>query len=297
MGKKPAKPAASGPRTRGKGASPRPAAAPAPAPKAKRRATWPYVLMMLGAWGVIFGGLFFSHFLSSLPDVRSLMITGPSQDVTILDDRGRLIARRGLTQGAMVKAEDLPDYVSNAFIAIEDRRFRSHIGIDPIGLGRAAFQNMMTGHVVQGGSTLTQQLAKNLFLSPSRTFDRKIQEAMLALYLESRYSKNQILTLYLNRIYFGAGVYGIEAASQKFFGKHASELGLTEAAIIAGSVKAPARYNPLSDSDAGLARARIVLTAMQSAGFIDENTRVLAQATRPRIVRANGTPRSGWFAD
>jgi len=121
------------------------------------------------------------------------------------------------------------------------------LGIDPIGLGRAALQNMMTGHVVQGGSTLTQQLAKNLFLSPSRTFDRKIQEAMLALYLESRYSKNQILTLYLNRIYFGAGVYGIEAASQKFFGKHASELGLTEAAMIAGSVKAPARYNPLSD--------------------------------------------------
>ena len=130
--------------------------------------------------------------------------------------------------------------------------------------------------MVQGGSTLTQQLAKNLFLSPSRTFDRKMQEAMLALYLEPRYSKNQILTLYLNRVYFGAGVYGIEAAAQKFFGKHASELGLTEAAMIAGSVKAPARYNPLSDIDAGLARAQIVLQAMQDAGFIDENTRALA---------------------
>ena len=138
---------------------------------------------------------------------RNLMVSGPSQDVTILDDRGRLIARRGLTQGAMVRAEDLPDYVPDAFIAIEDRRFRSHFGIDPIGLGRAAFQNMMTGHVVQGGSTLTQQLAKNLFLSPSRTFERKMQEAMLALYLERRYTKNQILTLYLNRVYFGAGVY------------------------------------------------------------------------------------------
>jgi penicillin-binding protein 1A len=297
MGKKPAKPAASGPHKRAKGAPPRGLAAPAAPPKAKRRATWPYVLMMLCAWGVIFGGLFFSHFLSSLPDVRSLMITGPSQDVTILDDRGRLIARRGLTQGAMVRAEDLPDYVSNAFIAIEDRRFRSHMGIDPIGLSRAALQNMMTGHVVQGGSTLTQQLAKNLFLSPSRTFDRKIQEAMLALYLESRYSKNQILTLYLNRVYFGAGVYGIEAASQKFFGKHASELGLTEAAMIAGSVKAPARYNPLSDIDAGLQRAQIVLRAMQDTGFIDDASRAMAQATRPRIVRANGTPGSGWFAD
>src|SRR5471030_532618 len=301
MGKKPGKPTSDGPRKRPQGGASRPAASPhagdKPAPKARRRATWPYVLTMLGAWGVIFGGLFFSHFLSSLPDVRHLMISGPSQDVTILDDRGRMIARRGLTQGAMVRAEDLPDYVYNAFIAIEDRRFRSHMGIDPVGLGRAALRNMMSGHIVQGGSTLTQQLAKNLILSPSRTFDRKIQEAMLALYLESRYSKNQILTLYLNRVYFGAGVYGIEAAAEKFFGKHASELGLTEAAMIAGSVKAPARYNPLSDIDAGLQRAQLVLRAMQDAGFIDDATRAMAQATRPRIVRTNGTPGSGWFAD
>ena len=194
----------------------------------------------------------------------------------------------------MVRVEDLPDYVPNAFIAIEDRRFRSHFGIDPIGLARAALQNMMAGHVVQGGSTLTQQLAKNLFLSPSRTFDRKMQEAMLALYLESRYSKNQILTLYLNRVYFGAGVYGIEAAAQKFFGKHASELGLTEAAMIAGSVKAPARYNPLADTDAGLARAQD--RAARRCRRPASSTRTRApwrQATRPRIVRANGTPGSG----
>ena len=120
---------------------------------------------------------------------------------------------------------------------------------------------------------------------------------MLALYLERRYTKNQILTLYLNRVYFGAGAYGIEAASQKFFGKHASELGLTEAAMIAGSVKAPARYNPLSDIDAGLKRAQLVLKAMQDGGYIDENTQSLAAATRPRILRANATPGSGWFAD
>ncbi len=309
MGKKPVKPVIY--RSRKKNPAPEADDAPPPprANKARRakasaksaksrtRATWPYVLMMLGAWGVIFGGLFFSHFLSSLPDVRNLMISGPSQDVTILDDHGRLIARRGLTQGAMVRAEDLPDYVPGAFIAIEDRRFRSHFGIDPIGLGRAAVQNAMAGHVVQGGSTLTQQLAKNLFLSANRTFERKVQEAMLALYLEHRYTKNQILTLYLNRVYFGAGVFGIEAASQKFFGKHASELSLTEAAMVAGSVKAPARYNPLSDIDAGLKRARVVLQAMQDAGIIDENTRAQAAATRPRIVRANATPGSGFFAD
>ena len=299
MGKKPAKPQPRKPSPGSfrPGAGRPEQARPAPPPKPKRKATWPYVLVMLGAWGVIFGGLFFSHFLSSLPDVHNLMISGPSQDVTIVDDRGRLIARRGLTQGAMIRAQDLPDYVPNAFIAIEDRRFRSHMGIDPIGLTRAAVQNMINGHVVQGGSTLTQQLAKNLFLSPSRTFDRKIQEAMLALYLESRYSKNQILTLYLNRVYFGAGVFGIEAASEKFFGKHASELSLTEAAMIAGSVKAPARYNPLSDIDAGLQRAKVVLAAMRDAGFIDADTMSLAQATRPRVVRANGTPGSGFFAD
>src|ERR1043166_2507771 len=131
--------------------------APPPPPKRKPRATWLYVLLMLGGWGVIFGAIFFSHFLSSLPDVRKLIINGRSQDVTILDDRGRLIARRGLTQGQMVRIEDLPDYVPNAFIAIEDRRFRSHLGVDPIGLLRAAFQNMVSGHVVQGGSTITQQ--------------------------------------------------------------------------------------------------------------------------------------------
>src|SRR5580698_1403116 len=299
MGKKPAKPAPQkpSPGTFRPGAGKPGHARPASAPKPKRKATWPYVLVMLGAWGVIFGGLFFSQFLSSLPDVRNLMISGPSQDVTILDDRGRLIARRGLTQGAMVKAEDLPGYVPNAFIAIEDRRFRSHMGIDPIGLARAAVQNMINGHVVQGGSTLTQQLAKNLFLSPSRTFDRKIQEAMLALYLESRYSKNQILTLYLNRVYFGAGVFGIEAAAEKFFGKHANELSLTEAAMLAGSVKAPARYNPLADADASLARANLVLRAMQDTGFIDDATRAQAQSTRPRIVLNTGTPDSGYFTD
>jgi penicillin-binding protein 1A len=164
-------------------------------------------------------------------------------------------------------------------------------------MARAGITNMMSGHVVQGGSTLTQQLAKNLFLNPSRTFDRKIQEAMLALYLESRYSKDEILTLYLNRVYFGAGVFGVEAASEKFFGKHANELELTEAAMLAGSVKAPARYNALADTDASLARAKLVLRAMEDAGFIDDATRAQAQATRPRIQQDSGTPDSGYFAD
>jgi penicillin-binding protein 1A len=212
-------------------------AAPPPPKKTRRRRTWPYALALVGAWGIILGGVFFSRFLSNLPDVNALLAHGPSQDITLLDDQGRLIARRGLTQGAMVQVGELPKYVADAFIAIEDRRFRDHFGVDPIGLARAATENMAAGHVVQGGSTLTQQLAKNLFLDPGRTFERKLQEAMLAVYLESRYSKDQILTLYLNRVYFGAGATGIEAASERFFNKHARELTLPEAAMLAGSVR------------------------------------------------------------
>jgi penicillin-binding protein 1A len=264
-------------------------------PSAKR--TWHYALALLGAWGAIFGTVLFFHWVSDLPDINDLLAKGPSHDVTILDSRGRLIARRGLTQGQMVLASNLPDYVSNAFIAIEDRRFRYHPGVDPIGLVRATIENAIAGHVVQGGSTLTQQLAKNLFLEPKRTFDRKMQEAMLALYLESRYSKDQILSLYLNRVYFGAGTYGIEAASERFFGKPAVSLSLPEAAMLAGSVKAPARFNPLTDSDASFDRGRTVLRAMQDAGFIDEKTRAEADATRPRVVHGTGTPGSGYFAD
>jgi len=262
-----------------------------------RRRVWPYALLLLLAWGAIFGAVFWSHFLSDLPDVTRLLVKGATRDITILDDQGRLIARRGLTQGERVDVASLPAYVPNAFIAIEDRRFRSHFGLDPVGLARAAFENMLAGHVRQGGSTLTQQLAKNLFLAPNRTFQRKLQEALLAIYLESRYSKDQILTLYLNRVYFGAGVYGIDAAAQRFFGKSPQRLTLSEAAMLAGSVKAPARYNPLADADAAMARAAIVLRVMQDAGFIDDKTRADAQATRPRIARGAGTPGSGYFAD
>ncbi len=276
----------------------RSAAEAPPAPKkSKRRRAWPYVVLLLGAWGIIFGAVFYSRFLSSLPDVNTLLVHGPSQDITLLDDQGRLIARRGLTHGTMVDVTDLPRYVPDAFIAIEDRRFREHLGLDPIGLARAATENMAAGHVVQGGSTLTQQLAKNLFLDPGRTFERKLQEAALAVYLESRYSKDQILTLYLNRVYFGAGAFGIEAAAERFFNKHASDLTLPEAAMLAGSVKAPAKYNPLNDPDASESRAQVVLHAMEEANFIDRRTRLAAEDTRPRVVRGTGHAGGGYFTD
>ena len=266
---------------------------PPPAPKR----TWPYVLVLLCAWGVIFGSVMYFRWISQLPDTTHLLDKTSSHDITILDDKGRLIARRGLTQGALVPIAELPAYVPNAFVAIEDRRFRHHFGIDPIGMARAAVDNMTVGHVAQGGSTITQQLAKNLFLDPKRTFDRKVQEALLALYLESRYSKDQILTLYLNRVYFGAGVYGVQAAAERFFGKPASQLTLPEAAMLAGSVKAPARFNPQSDADASIERAGVVLDAMDEAGFINDAQRDDAKATRPRVMHDTGTPSAGYFVD
>lgn len=285
------------PRTRSRIAAVAEGPPPPPAKKPKPKRTWPYAIAMLGIWALILGGVLCSHWLSELPDTKGLLAKGPSRDITLLDDKGRLIARRGLTQGSMVQLADLPAYVPNAFIAIEDRRFREHFGLDPIGMARAGFHNLIAGHVVQGGSTLTQQLAKNLFLEPKRTFDRKGQEALLALYLESRYSKDQILALYLNRVYFGAGVYGIEAASERFFGKPASALTIPEAAMLAGSVKAPAKFNPLSDADASVERASDVLQAMEEAGFITDQQRIDAQSTRPRIVRDTSTPDAGYFTD
>ena len=288
------------PKTRAKlsqAAGPRESAPPPPPKKKRRSGAWLAVLVVLLVWGVIFGGVFYSRLVSNLPDVNTLLAKGPSQDITLLDDQGRLIARRGLTQGAMVDVSILPKYVPDAFIAIEDRRFRDHLGLDPIGLARAAFENMSAGHVVQGGSTLTQQLAKNLFLDPNRTFERKSQEAMLAVYLESRYSKDQILTLYLNRVYFGAGAFGIEAAAERFFNVHASELTLPEAAMLAGSVKAPAKYNPLNDPQASIERSHVVLRAMKDSGLIDAKTEADAEATRPHVVRGSGHAGGGYFTD
>ncbi len=268
---------------------------PRPRPKPKKARTWPYTIVLLLAWGIVFGGIYTSHLISQLPDVSGLMAKGPSREIAVLDSSGHVIAQRNLDQGAMIDVSQLPDYVPNAFIAVEDRRFRGHWGIDPIGMARAAFEDMMAGHVEQGGSTLTQQLAKNLFLGSKRTFDRKAQEALLAMYLESRYSKDQILTLYLNHVYFGSGAYGIEAAAEHFFGKPASKLTLPEAARLAGSVKAPTRYNPLSDADASAERAQTVLAAMQEAGFITEAQREDAESTRPRVVREESG--AGYFVD
>jgi penicillin-binding protein 1A len=189
--------------------------------------------------------------------------------IRILARDGSVLAERG-TAGDYMPLDLLPKHVWGAVVATEDRRFFSHYGLDPLGLIRACFVNLRAGRVVQGGSTLTQQLAKNLFLTPDRTLSRKFEELGLALWLELRLSKADILELYLNRVYFGGGAYGIEAASQRYFDKSARELSVAEAALIAGLLKAPSRYSPASSPEVARARSRVVLGKMVEAGVISE---------------------------
>jgi penicillin-binding protein 1A len=192
----------------------------------------------------------------------------PTIEIVGLD--GSMLAQRGEMAGANVSLKDLPPYLPKAFIAIEDRRFYSHYGIDPVGILRAAVTNVVHRGVSQGGSTLTQQLAKNLFLSQERTLQRKLQEAELALWLERKHSKAEILELYLNRVYFGSGAYGVEAAAQRYFGKSARNVTLPEAAMLAGLVKSPSRLAPNRNPEGAEQRAQTVLTAMADAKFITE---------------------------
>src|SRR5215510_6989844 len=254
-------------------------------PERPHRRAMARVAMFIGLiWAVLAGGAVLYAFIADFPDSANLLAYDPGKDVTLVDVQSRTIARRGNDQGQIVAVDTLPAYVGNAFIAVEDRRFRSHFGIDLWGLARATVANISAGGFVQGGSTLSQQLAKNLFLKPERTIKRKIDEAILALYIEHRYTKDEILTLYLNRVYFGGGVYGIEAAAERFFDKPAKDLTLTEAAMLAGSVKAPSRYNPDASAEAAMGRAGLVLSAMAEQGFIGEAQRDKAAATKPKVA-------------
>ena len=203
-----------------------------------------------------------------LPAIQSLEIPKRPPTIQIVGVDGSLLASRGEMAGTNVALKDLPPYLPKAFIAIEDRRFYSHYGIDPVGIARAAVANLMHRGVSQGGSTLTQQLAKNLFLTQERTMARKLQEVELALWLERKHSKNEILELYLNRVYFGSGAYGVEAAAQRYFGKSARNVTVAEAAMLAGLVKSPSRLAPNRNPEGAEARAQIVLTAMAENKFI-----------------------------
>ena len=205
-----------------------------------------------------------------LPAIHSLAIPKRPPTIQIVGLDGSVLAARGEMAGANVSLKDLPPHLPKAFIAIEDRRFYSHYGVDPIGIARAAVANVMHRGVSQGGSTLTQQLAKNLFLTQERTMARKLQEVELALWLERKHSKSEILELYLNRVYFGSGAYGVEAAAQRYFGKSAKSVTIAEAAMLAGLVKSPSRLAPNRNPEGAEARAQIVLAAMADAKFITD---------------------------
>src|SRR6478752_3553945 len=205
-----------------------------------------------------------------LPAIQSLEIPKRPPTIEIVGFDDSVLATRGEMAGANVALKDLPPYLPKAFIAIEDRRFYSHYGVDPVGIARAAVTNILHHGVSQGGSTLTQQLAKNLFLTQERTMARKLQEAELAIWLERKHSKNEILELYLNRVYFGSGAYGVEAASQRYFGKSAKNVTVAEAAMLAGLVKSPSRLAPNRNPEGAEQRAHIVLTAMADAKFITD---------------------------
>lgn len=252
---------------------------------------------VLAVWGVIFLVAFFAVFARGLPDTSTLYEVDRQPSITYLDRNGALIAVRGTQQAPPADLAALPDYVPAAFIAIEDQRFRWHPGFDPIGMVRAMVANMRAGRVVQGGSTITQQLAKNLFLTPDQTLRRKVQELMLAVWLEMKFSKDEILALYLNRVYFGAGAYGIEAASQRYFDKSAKDLTVGEAALLAGLLKAPSRYSPVSESERAATRATVVLDEMEESGVISADQRAAAVLEPVRVSRTLATQHAQYFID
>jgi penicillin-binding protein 1A len=247
-----------------------------------------YWTMVLGLWCAIgLGGLIAYH-AAQLPPINQLTVPKRPPNIAILAADGTLLANRGETGGRTITIGEVPPYLPKAFVAIEDRRFYEHFGIDPIGLARAMVNNLRRSGGVQGGSTLTQQLAKNLFLTQERTAARKIQEAILALWLERTYSKNQILELYLNRVYFGSGAYGVEAAAQRYFNKSARSVTIAEAAMLAGLVQAPSRLAPNRNPDAAEKRAQLVIAAMADQGLISQ-----AAAKTALVAPAEAAERSG----
>jgi penicillin-binding protein 1A len=273
----------------------RPATATPPRPRRSRLGRLLGWLLMLFIWGGIGLGVLVLFFVWDLPRPEEALATTRRPSVTLEAADGRLLSTSGDLYGEAVRLAELPAYLPGALMAVEDRRFRSHFGLDPIGLARAAVANWRAGHVVQGGSTLTQQLAKNLFLTPERSLRRKVQEAMLALWLERRFTKDQLLEIYLNRVYLGAGAYGVDAAARLYFGVPARKVSLWQAAILAGLPKAPSRLNPRTAPDAAMRRGADVLEAMVDAGLIDQARARLEGEHMVLPRRPSGD--AGWFAD
>ena len=231
----------------------------------RRLILWGLALALLAA---LFVGLAVAFAARSLPSFYQLQATQVGQTIVVRARDGSEIVELGPSYGQWLSSEEIPQVMKDAMIAVEDRRFRSHFGIDPIGLARALYVAVTDDTRVAATSTITQQLARNVFLNSNRTLDRKLREAVLAVALETKFTKEQILELYLNKVYFGGGAYGVDSASRKFFSHPATRLSTAEAAIIAGLVKAPSRYSPTADVDAAVDRASVVLRLMREQGRI-----------------------------
>jgi penicillin-binding protein 1A len=256
-----------------------------------------YWLAVLALWAIIAAIGLLVWVGIHLPPIQSLEIPKRPPSVLILSANGATLATRGDMGGAEVPLRDLPDYAPKAFVAIEDRRFYSHHGIDPFGILRAGIRDVLRRGATQGGSTLTQQLAKNLFLTQERTVTRKLQEAVLALWLEHKFSKAQILDLYLNRVYFGSGAYGIEGAAQRYFGKSARQLTLPEAAMLAGLVQSPSRLAPNRNPEGAERRASLVIAAMAEQQMISDEAAKRALANPARAIGPSGGGSVNYVAD
>jgi penicillin-binding protein 1A len=252
--------------------------------------------VVLALWGLI-GGIGVLVWIGAhLPPIQSLEIPKRPPSVLILGTGGATLATRG-EGGAAVPLKELPSYVPNGFIAIEDRRFYSHYGVDPWGITRALIADVLRRGASQGGSTITQQLAKNLFLTQERTVSRKLQEIVLALWLEHKFTKAEILELYLNRVYFGSGAYGIEGAAQRYFDKSARQLTLPEAAMLAGLVQSPSRLAPNHNPDGAEKRAAVVLADMADQKLIGADAAKLALAHPAHAVQLAGAGSINYVAD
>jgi penicillin-binding protein 1A len=256
-----------------------------------------YWALTLSIWGGVGVGALAVYYGSQLPPIDQLSIPKRPPNIAINGMDGELLANRGDTGGAAIRIGDLPPYLPKAFVAIEDRRFYSHWGVDPQGVGRALVRNVSGRGGMQGGSTLTQQLAKNLFLTQERTISRKIQEAILALWLEHKYTKDQILELYLNRVYFGGGAYGVEAACERYFGHSAKTATLSESAVLAGLMKAPSKLAPDRNPEGASERAAQVVLAMTQEGFISDAMAKAALAHPARARKESGAGSINYAAD
>jgi penicillin-binding protein 1A len=254
--------------------------------------------LAIGFLGLVSLGVAVAVAMASLPDYQQLSRRSDlGQMVRVRAADGTLLVSLGPSFGRWLNYDEIPPTMRSAMIAVEDKRFRSHIGVDPIGVARSFKVRIQTGSWRQGGSTITQQLARNIFLTNSRTFGRKVKEAVLALALERKFSKDQILELYLNRVYFGGGAYGIDAASRTFFGHGAERLSLGEAAIIAGLVKAPSNYSPTADVEAARGRAGVVLNSMVENGFLPASAAIGVDPAEIKVQPAAKQNSVRYFTD